>query len=156
AEPRPVIVVPVDHHGDRGIFRNVAQALERHVGALRLLVDRDVERIALDREAHRHHVGRAAPIGGRAMRDLSAAEETALAVGEQSGAPRILRGPFCRRSSLRAKCERPGLLGAQGRARTHVHNQYYLSSAPWLPETETTAPVCGSRMTLRGSSSRPS
>ena len=54
-EPRPVLVVVVDQHLDARIGLDVAQPLQAP-GPLRLLVDRRVQRVALDHEADRDDV----------------------------------------------------------------------------------------------------
>src|SRR5262249_38186149 len=111
AEPRPILVVAVDDHGDRGILGDVPQALERRGRpSLRLFVDGDVERALEDREADRHHMGNRAPIGGGEVRDALLRQEPALVVRQHgsSFAATLSRGwaqgrqvPSARRVEMR-------------------------------------------------------
>jgi hypothetical protein len=77
-EAGPVFVVPIDHHCNRRVLDYVSQALEHGAGpAFRFFVDRDVERIATYREAHRHDMGNCASISGSKMGDPSIGQELA-------------------------------------------------------------------------------
>src|SRR5262245_6899878 len=111
AEPRPILVVAVDDHRDRGVLGNVPQALERNFGtSFRLFVDGDVERALQDREADRHDVGNRAAIGGGEMRDALMPQEPPLRV-RRHGLPSAaiapqrlnarLRGAMSRRPEMR-------------------------------------------------------
>jgi hypothetical protein len=78
SEPGPIFVVPIDHHCNRRVLAYVSQALERGAGlAFRLFVDRDAERIATYREAHRHDMGNCVSISGSKMADPSIGQELA-------------------------------------------------------------------------------
>jgi hypothetical protein len=81
AQPGPILVVPVDDYCDRGILRNIPQALQRCAGKpLRLFVDGDVQRTVQDRKAHRHDMRNCAPIGSGEMSDALTRQELVLAV----------------------------------------------------------------------------
>src|ERR1700736_619868 len=78
AEPGPVLVPAIgDKRGD-WIFDDVPQALQRADVALRLLIDRDVERALAHDKAHRNEMRCRSRIGGREMTDPAASEKTGL------------------------------------------------------------------------------
>src|SRR5438094_126635 len=84
AEPGPVFVIAIgDKRGGR-VFRDVPQALQCPGGALRLLVDRDVEHALADHKTHRHDMRRTAFIGSRKVTDPAASEKAALLVRQHA------------------------------------------------------------------------
>ena len=81
AELLPILIVAIDDDGDRWVFGNIAQALERGAaGPFRLLVDGDVKRIPFYREAHRHDMGNCATISGREMTNPLLGEKSTLGI----------------------------------------------------------------------------
>ena len=82
AELLPILIVAIDDDGNRWVFGNIAQALERGAARpFRLLVDGDVERIPCYREAHRHDVGNCATISGGEMTNPLLGENGLAGVG---------------------------------------------------------------------------
>src|SRR5262245_10155964 len=106
AEPRPILVVAVDDHRDRGVLGNVPQALERNLWpSFRLFVEGDEERALQDREADRHDVGNRAAIGGGEMRDALMRQEPPLAV-RHHGLPSAAIAPQGLNARLRGAISR--------------------------------------------------
>jgi len=70
SEPRPVLIVAIDHNRNRWILGDILQALKLGKGpALRLLINRYVERIAGHYEAHGHDMRDCPPVGSCQMSD---------------------------------------------------------------------------------------
>src|SRR2546423_6952984 len=82
AEAAPILVIVINDKRRLRIFQNVAHPLQRHVAALRLLVDRDVKRVLGHRITYRDHMRGAATVGGSEMADPALVEEPALYIGE--------------------------------------------------------------------------
>jgi hypothetical protein len=88
-EAGPVLVPSVDSDGDGGVLLDIADALEGDAGALRLLVNGDVERVVVEAEADGHQMGYGVVADGREMGDADEVEEAALGLGEHGGTVRV-------------------------------------------------------------------
>src|SRR5262249_1163527 len=84
AEPRPVFVPAIGNKRGGWIFDDVSEAFERPDVALRLLIDRDVERPVADDKTNRDEMRRGPRIGGGKMTDPATGEKTRLLLGQHS------------------------------------------------------------------------
>src|SRR5215471_9779528 len=85
AEPGPLLVIAIANKSGDRVFDDVFEALERPRVALRLLIDRDVERALADDKAHRHEMRSTSRICGREMTDPATRQKAGLLLGQHPG-----------------------------------------------------------------------
>ena len=86
-EASPVLVPTVHRDGNGWVLLDVADSLERDVGALGLLVDGDIEGATIEVEANRHEMRRTVAASSRQVGNAYEVEEAPLRIGQHSGIP---------------------------------------------------------------------